>query len=188
MFRCCRQLWLTSRLACQIHCVIHLGSAAETAVNKHSYCPDSKQSWGHLGLALLPRRRCRLCSPDCCFLGCFNEILSWQVSNPLDWEQQDDCQSNRDVLLACASALRARNTEPCARSSEQCAIPVALLGFTYRILFLLKSLLKQLEKEERGRWKPQQFVPLCKQFRFSFPTVQPMGVRRNTATSLNLLG
>lgn len=187
MFRCFKQLWLTSQLACQIHCVIHLGSAAETAVNKHSYCPHSKQSRGHMWLALLPRRRCRLCSPDCCFLGCFNEILSWQVSNPLEWEQQDDCHSSRDVLFACASGLCARNAAVCQELRAMC-FTHSSAELYIKILFLLKSLLKQLEKEERERWKPQQFVPLCKQFRFSFPTVQPMGVRRNTARSLNLLG
>lgn len=122
-------------------------SAIKTALNKYSYCPDSKQSWGHTELALLPQTRCGLPSRNCWFLGYyFNEVLPWQALKPLEWEQQNDYQSNRDVLLACASALRARSTEQWAGS----VLPMALLCFTYEILFLLESLpvFKQLKEKQ----------------------------------------
>lgn len=54
----------------------------------------------------------------------------WNESNKMT------LKSNRDVLLACASALCARSIEQCAGS----AIAIALLYFTDTILYLLKSL------------------------------------------------
>lgn len=130
--------------------MIHLGSAAETAVNKHSYCLDPKQAevtrgWhcylgGDAGSAL----------QTAVFLALLMKSYPDRFQTP--WTESSKMTVRAigmyylHVLLVFVPGAQQR-----ARNSEHCALPIALLSFTHSILFLLKSLLKQLEKEERER-------------------------------------
>lgn len=188
-FRCCEQLWLTAWLACQTHCVIHLGSAAQTAVNKHSYCPDSKQAevtWGW---------HCYLGGDAGCALqtAVFLAVLMKSYPDRFQtlWTESNE-MTVRAIGMYYLHVLLV--FVPGAQSNVPGAQSNVLRYCSSAELYIQNTIPDEITPEalrqgrERERWKPQWFVPLCKQFRFSFPTVQPMGVRRNIARLWNLLG